>query len=297
MTDVKPLPKIKELLFPTLKAIKKEGGSATKSELEKTVPEIAGISEAQLEVKFPQGSAHEGRPKILYKIGWVLTQLKKLEAVNNSERGVWSATSTGLEYLADENKLIKDYKALKTKRNKLYKLRKNQIGQTEDQEDNIEDDEAEDGWKNSLLKTLKNIAPDAFERLTMRILKEAGFRNVEVLGKSGDQGIDGVGTYKVSLVSFPTYFQCKRYFGSVSAGAVRDFRGAMAGRGDKGILITTGTFTSSARSEANKPGAPPIDLIDGDELCDLLVEYEIGVRVEQRTVKDITVDKGFFESV
>lgn len=286
MTEIK-IPSIKDLLFPTLKAIKESGGSTTKSELKKNVPEIAGISEEQLEVKYPQGSKNEGHSKILHRLGLALTRLKKLEAVSNSERGVWSATSKGIEYLEDENKLIKDYKALR----KSGKNRAEQ--QTEDQADGIEDDEAADDWKDNLLTTLKNVTPGAFERLMGRILREAGFRNVEVRGKSGDEGIDGVGTYKVSLVSFPTYFQCKRYTGSVGAGAVRDFRGAMSGRGDRGILITTGTFTPSARSEANKPGAPPIDLIDGDELCDLLAEYEIGVRVEQRTV----VDEGFFENV
>ena len=98
-------------------------------------------------------------------------------------------------------------------------------------------------------------------------------------------------------MSFPTYFQCKRYAGSVPSRAVRDFCGAMAGRGDKGILITTGTFTSEAKVEAVRDGAPPVDLIDGDELCELLREYEIGVRVQVRTVEDITVDQGFFEDM
>ena len=159
------------------------------------------------------------------------------------------------------------------------------------------DGDEEEDWKGELLGVLKSMDPSAFERLSMRLVKEAGFRNVEVLGKSGDGGIDGVGVYKVSLVSFPTYFQCKRYTGSVPSRAVRDFRGAMAGRGDKGILITTGTFTSEAKAEAVRDGAPPVDLIDGDELCDLLREYEIGVRVQVRTVKDITVDQSFFDDM
>lgn len=118
-----------------------------------------------------------------------------------------------------------------------------------------------------------------------------------MLGKSGDGGIDGVGVYKVSLVSFPTYFQCKRYVGSVSAGAVRDFRGAMTGRGEKGLLITTGTFTPAARAEATRDGAPPVDLIDGEELCDLIRDYRLGVHVIERTVQDVTVDKSFFENL
>ena len=157
-------------------------------------------------------------------------------------------------------------------------------------------------------ETLKKMDPQAFERLATRILKEAGFRKVAVLGKSGDGGIDGVGVYKVStrsqqglnkvsLVSFPTYFQCKRYAGNVTASAARDFRGAMTGRGEKGLLITTGTFTPAARAEATRDGAPPIDLIDGDELCDLILEYKLGVGVTERVVKEVTVDKSFFETL
>ena len=58
------------------------------------------------------------------------------------------------------------------------------------------------------------------------------------------------------------FFQCKRYRGSVGASAIRDFRGAMVGRTDKGLLITTGTFTADAKREATRDGAPVLDLID-----------------------------------
>ncbi len=117
------------------------------------------------------------------------------------------------------------------------------------------------------------------ERLAQRILREAGFVNVTVTGKSGDGGIDGVGVYRLSLVSFPVYFQCKRYRGTVTADAARDFRGAMVGRGEKGLLITTGSFTKDAQNEANRDGAPPVELIDGERLCDLLKDYGLGVAV------------------
>lgn len=115
-----------------------------------------------------------------------------------------------------------------------------------------------------------------------------------VTGKSGDGGIDGVGTYRISLVSFPIYFQCKRYKGVVTPAAVRDFRGAMAGRGEKGLLITTGSFTRDAQAEASRDGAPPVELIDGDRLCDLFREYGLGVDVRQRIEEDITVNPAFF---
>ena len=119
--------------------------------------------------------------------------------------------------------------------------------------------------------------------------------HVTVTGKSGDGGIDGAGTYRISLVSFPIYFQCKRYKGVVTPSIVRDFRGAMAGRGEKGLLITTGSFTRDAQAEASRDGALPVELIDGDRLCDLLREYQLGVEVRQRIQEDISIDSGFFD--
>ena len=158
-----------------------------------------------------------------------------------------------------------------------------------------EEAEAEGGWKDQLIARLLQLPPDGFERLAQRILREAGFVNVTVTGKSGDGGIDGAGTYRLSLVSFPVYFQCKRYKGTVTPGVVRDFRGAMAGRGEKGLLITTGSFTRDAQAEATRDGAPPVELIDGDRLCDLLKEFRLGVDVRERIAEDVTVNPGFFD--
>lgn len=117
-----------------------------------------------------------------------------------------------------------------------------------------------------------------------------------VTGKSGDGGIDGIGVYRpLSLVSFPVYFQCKRYKDSVGPHAVRDFRGAMAGRGEKGLLITTGSFTKDAAAEASRDGAPPVELIDGDRLCDLMKEYRLGLAVTERIEEDVVVLDDFFK--
>ena len=286
MTEIR-IPDNRDLMYPTLVAVRHLGGSATKSELLEKVPEFAGVSDEQLAVVFPEDSRYEGKSKVLYRITWACTHLKRIGALENSQRGVWSITPKGLRYLdADgtEEALKRAGKAESRKRRKARAAQQSDI--VEENEDAIEvDEEGEEDWKGALLDVLKSMEPSAFERLSMRLVKEAGFRNVEVLGKAGDGGIDGVGVYKVSLVSFPTYFQCKRYTGSVPSRAVRDFRGAMAGRGDKGILITTGTFTREAKTEAVRDGAPPVDLIDGDELCELLREYGIGVRVQVRTVE------------
>lgn len=111
-------------------------------------------------------------------------------------------------------------------------------------------------WRAEVLDALMAMAPDGFERLAQRLLREAGFISATVTGRTGDGGIDGFGTYRMSLLSFPVFFQCKRYKGSVGSAAVRDFRGAMAGRGDKGLLITTGTFTGDAKAERPVTGRP-----------------------------------------
>lgn len=153
-------------------------------------------------------------------------------------------------------------------------------------------------WREDLLNTLLKMEPSAFERLAQRLLRESGFIQVEVTGKSGDGGIDGKGIMRLSgLLSFHVIFQCKRYRGAVTASQVRDFRGAMIGRADKGLLITIGNFTKDATREATRDGAPAIDLIDGDLLVDKLKELELGVKTESIEVKHISVDHDWFLNI
>ncbi|MBU1092734.1 restriction endonuclease [Patescibacteria group bacterium] len=140
------------------------------------------------------------------------------------------------------------------------------------------------------------MSPDAFERLTQRILRESGFVQVEVTGRTGDGGIDGKGIAKIhGFMSFHVIFQCKKYQGSVSAGDIRDFRGAMVGRADKGLFITTGTFTSAAVKEATRDGAPPIDLVDGEQLAEKLKEFQLGIKTEM--IEKVTIDKEWFTNL
>lgn len=157
--------------------------------------------------------------------------------------------------------------------------------------------EAKD-WKDELLAVLiSQIKPDAFERLAQRLLRESGFVKVDVTGRSGDGGIDGVGVLRLALLSFQVYFQCKKYKDSVPPSAIRDFRGAMVGRSDKDLIITTGTFTAEARKEATRDGAPAIDLIDGESLCDLLKKYNLGVATKKVEVEEVSIDPEWFGKI
>ena len=113
----------------------------------------------------------------------------------------------------------------------------------------------------------------------------------EACAGGGDEGIDGYGTLQINpLVSFKVLFQCKRYRKSVSSSHVRDFRGAMAGRADKGIVVTTGTFTAEARREASRDGVVPIELIDGEKLVDMLTRLTLGLK----PIMTYEIDQSFF---
>jgi restriction system protein len=187
---------------------------------------------------------------------------------------------------------IRAIRSLVRQQNKAARAERAAAAAKQDGEDEEDDGEIEDvalTWKEQLLETLLTLAPSAFERLCQRVLRESGFVKVEVTGRSGDGGIDGTGVLRLKLLSFQVLFQSKRYRGSVGTSVVRDFRGAMVGRADKGLIITTGTFTADARREATRDGAPAIDLVDGDALCDLLKTLRIGVRVE--TVESISIDQ------
>ncbi len=161
-----------------------------------------------------------------------------------------------------------------------------------------ETEEEETSWRDELVNTLQAMEPSAFERLVQRLLREAGFFQVEVTGRSGDGGIDGKGIMRLGgMLSFHVIFQCKRYQGSVTPSQIRDFRGAMVGRADKGLFITTGNFTKEATREATRDGAPAIDLIDGDQLVEKLKEFELGVRTKKVEVEQITIDSDWFAHI
>ena len=278
------IPNYRHFMWSVLCAVRELGGSARISEIVEKVIENEGFTEEQRAVQYELsgGSILEDR------MGFARSALKSIGALNNSERGVWALTRRG--HTATEEQIVDWNREVERERAR----RKKAADEAEALSDD-EDADDPDRWKTELLKRLQAMPPDAFERLSQRLLREAGFHNVEVLGKTGDGGIDGVGVYRLSLVSFPTYFQCKRYRGAVPSKEVRDFRGAMTGRGDKGLLITTGSFTRGAREEATRDGAPPIDLVNGDDLCDLLKEYRLGVEVAVRQIEDIQVTPEFFD--
>jgi restriction system protein len=285
------VPTVTQLYWPTLQALEALGGSGTVTEIEEKVIEIEGYSEELQAVPHTQGT----RTKLEYRLAWARTHLRMADTVENSARGVWALTDVGRAQLSrgPDNTLA----LVSAAKRSFARITEGREPSLLDDADDVEPSEDEGDWQTRLLEQLIAQDPASFERLAARLLREAGFVSVNVTGRSGDGGIDGLGVLRVSLMSFPVFFQCKRHRGSVGSAAVRDFRGAMAGRGDKGLLITTGSFTAEAQREATRDGAPPIDLIDGDALCDLLRQYGLGVSVTTRTVESVEIDPEFFEQM
>ncbi|WP_374951020.1 restriction endonuclease [Mucilaginibacter sp.] len=288
------VPSFDELLVPVVKALIKLGGSGSVEEINNLVYEIANISEDVLQV--PHGES-DTRKEVDYRLAWSRTYLKKFGLLENSSRGIWALLKADINVSNLDNAEIVRFVREKSTIEKLGKgiaEKSTEVNQAKKEvEEEVEDTEE---WKTRLLNILYQITPSAFERLSQRILRESGFSQVEVTGKVGDGGIDGKGIVRVSgLLSFHVIFQCKRYKGSVSPSQIRDFRGAMQGRADKGLVITTGTFTREAIKEATRDGAPPIDLIDGELLCDKLKELKLGVST--KLTETVEVKSDWFESL
>lgn len=289
--EVPSIPRYNELLWSTLRSVRELGHSAKLDEIDERVIERENFSDEQLAVLHNEGP----RSELEYRLAWARTYLKGMGALANTSRGVWETTPLGRE-LSEEmiEPLWREYKAAR----RAERARKRRQTDSESAEAEADDETVDgDDWKEKLLQNMLAMSPAGFERLAQRLLRAAGFINTTVTGRSGDGGVDGVGVYRLSLVSFPVFFQCKRYRGTVGPDKVRDFRGAMAGRGDKGLLITTGSFTREARNEATRDGAPPIDLIDGEQLCELLKQHQLGVRTEERRVEDVKVVASFFDEL
>lgn len=262
------------------------GGSASNDELLAKVIEIENIPE------HVQSFIHTDnrQTKLAYNLAWAKTYLKRVGPLENSSRGLWALTAIG------EGMTENDCEDVPRRvRREDYERKKAPDDKLPNQSETPSEAPPEETWKDALIRLLLGMKPDAFERLAQRVLREAGFIKVEVTGRSGDGGIDGLGVLRVNLLSFQVLFQCKRYQGTVGASAVRDFRGAMVGRCDKGLIITTGTFSNDAKREATRDGAPAIDLIDGDLLCELLKQLKLGIRVEM--IESVAVEAAWFVNI
>lgn len=282
------LPFYPELRCKTLAVLRSMAMPVSNDEVDLAVAQMLQLSNAQRQVMSTNGRQTE----LAYRVAWARSGLRAIGALDRVGKGTWRLTEKGEALACDElERQHRQYLANKRlERGKEFPATTADISLQQPDAESIEQD-----WKDVLLERLFEVSPGGFEHLSAALLRVAGFDDVDVTGRSGDGGIDGIGVYRPSgLISFHTAFQCKRYQGSVGASTVRDFRGSFVGRADRGIIITTGYFTRDARDEAARPGANPVDLIDGEALCELLREHSLGVRTTTRVVEDIIIDDAYF---
>lgn len=276
--------KFDDLMNPVIQALKQLGGSGTNEEINNRVAEIVGIPSPELEVLHNPNKG--GMTEIEYRLMWTRTYLKKYGIIDNSARGVWALTAKGNQVDSVDEKDV-----IRLGREQLKKDKETEVVSEEQPDRRVE-------WQEELLGTILELPPSTFERLVQRLLRESGFIQVEVTGRTGDGGIDGNGVLRLGgFLGFRVVFQAKRWKGAVGASQVRDFRGAMVGRADKGLLITTGTFTKEAIREANREGAPAIDLVDGDQLVEKLKQLSLGVQTRKIEIEQITINHDWFQSL
>ena len=273
---------------PLLDALRALGGSGTPDEATDKVAELCKVPESK------QNELMEsGQPRFRNQVAWARFYLKREGLLDSSTRGVWRLTEKGLAThltYAQAQDIFREQVRIDTAARK-QKQKDHPAETNVDTPEELELSITAD-YRDRLLAAIQALPFAGFERLCQRLLREAGFQQVAVTGRTGDNGIDGHGILELNaFVTFKVLFQCKRYKGSVGTPQIRDFRGAMEGRADKGIILTTGTFTQEARREARRDGARPIELVDGDKLVDMFEKLELGLK--PRTV--FAVDDAFFE--
>ncbi len=279
-------PEFLRFCVPVIQVLRELGGSGRPAEVTDLVIERMDIPEAEQKVTNKNGGS-----RIRNQVAWARFYMVKAGLIGSSQRGVWGLTETGTDIDMNEDVLLSLFRDVHQKFTEERKNRNLKDNGTAEDDTDIDTLDTGD-YTSELLSILKALPPEGFERLCQRLLRESGFQQVSVTGRTGDGGIDGHGTLQINpLVSFKVVFQCKRYQGAVGVSAIRDFRGALQGRADKGIVLTTGTFTTDAKREAIRDGAAPIELVDGEKLVAMFEELSLGLR--PRT--EFEVDQEFFK--
>lgn len=302
MTKRKNGPQFVVYFGPILDALRALGSSGRPAEVRDWIAENVDVPREDIEE-----TTKSGQTRFENQVHWGRFYLAKSGLISTAQRGVWALTDQGRETHLDHSGALKIFKAVQAdvSQTKESEARDGPVDpdnaslptqQTNEVGDGIAPDESayanESEARARLVEILRGLTPVGFEEFTARVLRHIGFESVSVTQASRDGGVDGEGYLRINrFVRTKIMFQCKRYEGTVGPDRVQAFRGAIHGRAERGIILTTGTFTTGAKNEAARDNATPIQLVDIDGLVDLLIEEGLGV-VE---TKALSIDEGFFK--
>ncbi len=274
---------------PLLDALRDLGDSGKPREVSNKIAENLNLTDDVLDATLKSGIN-----KFHNQVAFARLYLVWEGLLDSSKYGTWKLTEAGKKIHLNEEEAGKIF--LKWAEIHQRARKEKEINELIADQEEKTPEEVQKETPADLLYTLQNLSPSGFEKICKELLREHGFDNVVVTGSSHDGGIDGYGTLEINpFVSFKVLFQCKRYKGSVSRVQVGDFRNAMIGRAEKGIIMTTGSFTNEAIKEANREGAPQIELVDGNKLIEMFEKVELGVKPKNVYEVDMEYFKKFID--
>lgn len=304
------VPDYQSLMLPLLQfAARKETEISTSEAVEVLAKEL-GLTEDDLREMLPSGV----QPTFVNRVGWASTYMKKAGLLETTRRGFYQITDRGRDLLEKQPKTInvellrqypefREFEGPKDTRSSNKASKQKALSETSAATP-LEQLEAayeslRDKLADELLAKLKKVSPAFFEKVVVELLVKMGYGGSradagKAIGKSGDGGIDGI-IKEDKLGLDVVYVQAKRWDSNpVGRPDVMQFVGALqAQRANKGIFITTSRFTEDASSYVSQIGSK-IVLIDGEQLTNLMIEYDVGVStVSLYPVKK--VDSDYFE--
>jgi len=277
-----------ELIYPTLKAVASLGGSAQGREVTSRVLEDLNVPDEKVAITYPN------RPVSVFidRLEWARSYAKLGGALDSPQRGLFVLTKFGKATLAlPESDGIAAVREMNREvRATRARSRTNETDSTANGDDSSEEgvEDEDTGWTDVLLTRLHRLTPEGFEEFVMYLLRTYDLELTRV-GGSGDQGIDGIGIAPISpVLSSRVAVQAKRYDPTKAIGReiVALFqRDAAAAGAERAVLVTLGRYTEAAR-QASIATTPTVDLIDGEKLCELVREKEIGLRIVPQVQED-----------
>lgn len=291
------IPDYQSIMLPLLKL----AGDQQEHKMKDITDELAnqfGLTEDERQAQIPSGTQ-----SLFYnRVGWARTYLVKAGLLDKPARGQIKITGTGLKLLAENpseinNKTLKKYPGFQ----QFIKVDPSEPTTPETRiqtpEELIEEgyQSIRDSLAAELLSEVKTASPQFFERLVVELLVKMGYGGSrkdagEAIGKSGDEGIDGI--IKEDRLGLDViYIQAKRWENNVAPAEIQKFVGALHGKkANKGVFITTSSFSKNAWEYASSVGTKVI-LIDGNQLAQLMIDYNVGVTsVSSYEIKKIDSD-------
>ena len=291
-----PIPDFQSIMLPLLKILADGKVYKYREIIEALVREFQ-VTEAERKEMLPSGQ----QEIFANRVGWAKTYLKKAGLIDSPQRATFVISEKGKEILSQnpariDTKFLRQFPEFQefnrvNKQNETITVESNLLAS--DQEQNPEEllansyQEIRQALATDLLSILRKLSPDDFEKLVVELLIKMGYGGSirdagKAVGKSGDQGIDGI--IKEDRLGLDIiYIQAKRWADNNAVGRpeIQKFVGALAGQGaKKGIFITTSYFTQEALEYAPR-NEIKIVLIDGEELGQLMIDYNLGVSTQK----------------